>query len=104
ALVTAKVFEQLAAVDTLPKGAVNMLTETGNDVAKRLVAAPEVDMISYTGSTEVGRLIMAAAAGTLKRVNLELGGNAPCVVFDDADIDAAAAGIVRANLSHAGQV
>src|SRR5690606_12400609 len=104
ALVNAKVFEQLASVDDLPRGAVNMLVETGSDVSKHLVESADVDMISYTGSTEVGKLIMAAAAGTLKRLNLELGGSAPCIVFDDADLDKAAAGITRAALSHAGQV
>src|SRR5690606_1064515 len=85
-------------------GAVNMLVETGDAVGKLLVASPDVDMVSYTGSTEVGKKIMAASAATLKRLNLELGGNAPCVVFDDADLDRAAEGIVRAALSHAGQV
>lgn len=104
ALVNARVFEQLAAIETLPLGAVNMVVETGSAVSKDLVASPDVDMISYTGSTEVGKLIMEAAARTLKRVNLELGGNAPCVVFDDADLERAAAGIARAGLSHAGQV
>src|SRR5690606_39181035 len=104
ALVNAKVFERLAVIDELPRGAVNMLVETGNDVAKHLVASPDVDMISYTGSTEVGKLIMEAASRTLKRLNLELGGSAPCIVFDDADPEHAAAGIARAALSHAGQV
>jgi acyl-CoA reductase-like NAD-dependent aldehyde dehydrogenase len=104
ALVNARVFEALAAVEALPAGAVNLIVETGSDAARFLVASRDVDMISYTGSTEVGKLIMEAAARTLKRLNLELGGNAPCVVFEDADLEAAAAGIVRANLSHAGQV
>lgn len=104
ALVNAKIFEPLAAIEELPRGAVNMLVETGSDVSKHLVESPDVDMISYTGSTEVGKLIMQASARTLKRINLELGGSAPCVVLDDADLDRAADGIVRAGLSHAGQV
>ncbi|MBN1237599.1 MAG: aldehyde dehydrogenase family protein [Gammaproteobacteria bacterium] len=104
ALVNAKVFELLASIDGLPPGAVNMLVETGSDVAKLLVGSADVDMISYTGSTRTGKRIMAAAAGTLKKLNLELGGNAPCVVFEDADLDRAVAGIARAALSHAGQV
>lgn len=104
ALVNAKVFELLSEVDGIPPGAVNMLAETGSEVAKRLVDSPEVDVISYTGSTEVGKAIMAAASATLKRINLELGGSAPCVVFADADLDQTAAGITRAALSHAGQV
>lgn len=104
ALVNAAVFAELAAIEALPQGGVNMLVETGNEVAKRLVASADVDLISYTGSTEVGKRIMEAAAKTLKRLNLELGGNAPCVVFADADLGKAAAGIARAALGHAGQI
>jgi acyl-CoA reductase-like NAD-dependent aldehyde dehydrogenase len=104
ALVNAMVFELLADVEGIPPGAINMLAETGSEVAKLLVDSQEVDVISYTGSTQVGKLIMAAAASTLKRVNLELGGSAPCVVFADADLDQAVAGITRAAMAHAGQV
>ncbi len=104
ALVNFKVFELLGSLEALPRGAINMLVETGNDVSQFLVASPDVDMIAYTGSTEVGKRIMEAAAKTMKRLNLELGGSAPCIVFDDADLDRAAAGIARAALSHAGQV
>ena len=104
ALVNAEVFAMLADIDGLPAGVVNLLAETGSDVARRLVTSPEVDVISYTGSTEVGKRIMAAGADTLKRMNLELGGSAPCVVFADADLDAAAAGIARTGMAHAGQV
>ena len=103
-MVNAKLFELLAEVEGLPPGIVNMLAETGSEVAQLLVSSPEVDVLSYTGSTEVGKKIMAAGAATLKRMNLELGGSAPCMVFPDADLDAAAAGIVRAGMSHAGQV
>ena len=104
ARVNARVFAMLGAIDAVPAGAVNMLSETGSAVARRLVSSPEVDVISYTGSTEVGKRIMAAGAGTLKRMNLELGGSAPCVVFADADLDEAAAGIARTGMAHAGQV
>ena len=104
ALVNAMVFELLADVDGIPAGAVNMIAETGNAVSKLLVDSSDVDVISYTGSTHVGKLIMAAGAATLKRMNLELGGSAPCVVFADADLDATAAGITRAAMAHAGQV
>ena len=104
ALVNARLFELLAQVDGLPPGIVNMLAETGSEVAQLLVASSEVDVLSYTGSTAVGKKIMAAGAGTLKRMNLELGGSAPCLVFPDADLDAAAAGIVRGGMAHAGQV
>ena len=104
ALVTARLFELLAETPNLPSGAVNMVAETGSAVARLLVGSPDVDMISYTGSTQVGKEIMAAGATTLKRLNLELGGSAPCLVFADADLDAAVAGLVRAGMSHAGQV
>ena len=104
ALVNARLFELLAQADGVPPGIVNMLAETGSEVAQLLVASPEVDVLSYTGSTAVGKKIMAAGAGTLKRMNLDLGGSAPCLVFPDADLDAAAAGIVRGGMAHAGQV
>lgn len=104
ALVNAKVFQLLADVDGIPPGAINLVAETGSDVSKLLVESPEVDVISYTGSTHVGKLIMAAGATTLKRMNLELGGSAPCIVFGDADLDATVAGITRAAMAHTGQV
>lgn len=104
ALVNAQVFELLSGIEALPAGVVNMLTETDSAVARLLVDSPDVDIISYTGSTEVGKAIMAAGATTLKRMNLELGGSAPCLVFADADLDQTVAGIVRAGMSHAGQV
>lgn len=96
-----RLFDDMEAV---PAGAVNMVTESGSEIAQALVSSRMVDVVSYTGSTAVGKKIMAAGAATLKRLNLELGGNAPCVVFADADLDRACEGIVRAALSHAGQV
>jgi betaine-aldehyde dehydrogenase len=104
ALVNAEVFKLLAAVDGLPPGVVNVINETGSKAAETLVASPEVDIISYTGSTQVGKQIMAAAAGTLKRLNLELGGSAPVVIFDDADLDRAIPVITRAGTVMAGQM
>ena len=104
ALVNEMVFRLLADVDGIPPGAINMISETGSDVSKLLVDSPEVDVISYTGSTHVGKLIMAAGAPTLKRMNLELGGSAPCVVFGDANLDETVAGITRAAMAHTGQV
>ena len=77
---------------------VNIFTESGNSGAPHLVASPDVQVISYTGSTTVGRMVAAAGAPTLKRMNLELGGKTPMIVFDDADLDAIvpllAAGII----------
>ena len=104
ALINARIFELLAEVNGIPPGAVNSIAETGSEVAQLLVDSTDVDVVSYTGSTHVGKLIMEAGAKTLKRMNLELGGSAPCLVFQDADLDATADGIVRAGLAHAGQV
>jgi betaine-aldehyde dehydrogenase len=73
----------------LPPGVVNIVTGYGNPVGARLAAHPEVDMISFTGSTDVGRAVIAASAGNLKKVALELGGKNPQIVFADADLAAA---------------
>lgn len=104
ALVNARLFEILAKVQELPPGAVNTFSELGHGGAQALVASDKVDVISYTGSTEVGKRIMAAAAGTLKALSLELGGSAPCLVFEDADIEFTVAGLVRAGTLWAGQI
>ncbi len=103
ALLTAQIF-QLWQDLPLPPGILNLIYESGSVAAQTLVVSPSVDVISYTGSTEVGKRIMATAASTLKRLNLELGGSAPCLVYADANLEKAAAGIVRAALAHAGQV
>ena len=93
----------LAATNSLPKGVVNLFTETGSEGASALVASPDVSVISYTGSIRVGRLIAAEAAKTLKRVNLELGGKTPMVVFDDADLEATLPLLVKSATLMAGQ-
>ena len=87
----------------LPPGVVNLINESGSAAAEALVASPPVDVISYTGSTHVGKRIMAAAAATLKRVNLELGGCTPVIVGRDADLAVTVPAIVRAGLIFAGQ-
>jgi acyl-CoA reductase-like NAD-dependent aldehyde dehydrogenase len=87
-------------VEALPPGVVNMI----NEVAKTLVASPDLDIISYAGSTQVGKQIMAGAAGTLKRLNLELGGSAPVVIFEDADLQRAIPTVTRAGMVMAGQM
>ncbi|GAA2067582.1 aldehyde dehydrogenase DhaS [Catenulispora yoronensis] len=87
----------------LPAGVVNLLTG-GPDVGRALVEHPGVDKVSFTGSTEVGREIVRASAGNLKRVTLELGGKAPSVIAADADIDAAVAGNLQGALLNSGQV
>ena len=88
ALVANLVAQIIAEVTSLPRGVVNIFTESGNTGAPYLVASPEVQVISYTGSTTVGRIVAANGAPTLKRMNLELGGKTPMIVFDDADLDA----------------
>jgi acyl-CoA reductase-like NAD-dependent aldehyde dehydrogenase len=90
ALVTNLVSRIIAETTSLPRGVVNIFSESGNSGAPFLVASPDVQVISYTGSSPVGRIIAAQAAPTLKRVNLELGGKTPMMVFDDADLDVVA--------------
>ena len=87
----------------LPDGVVNIIVGDGSDAGAALMRHPGVDMVSFTGSTTVGRTVLEAAATNSKRVHLELGGKAPFVVFDDADIEAAAHGAVAGSLINTGQ-
>jgi acyl-CoA reductase-like NAD-dependent aldehyde dehydrogenase len=96
-------FEQIAAEAGIPAGVVNVVVGPGSVCGKRLVEHPDVAKIAFTGSTEVGRSIAAGAAGTIKRVTLELGGKSPNVVFADADLEAAAAAAPMAVFGNAGQ-
>ncbi|AEQ53819.1 aldehyde dehydrogenase family protein [Pelagibacterium halotolerans] len=89
---------------SLPKGVVNSVNEVDDEVGRALVAHPDVDVVSFTGSTQTGRKIMASAAPTLKRLSLELGGKAPAVIFEDADLDLACAELTRGSLVMAGQM
>lgn len=86
-----------------PEGVVNVLTGFGEGAGAPLAAHPLVDKVAFTGSTEVGRLIVQAAAGNLKKVTLELGGKSPAIVFPDADIDQAIAGAASAIFFNQGQ-
>lgn len=88
----------------LPKGVLNVVTsrKTG-DIGKELTTNPLIRKVSFTGSTEVGKVLMEQAAGTIKKLSLELGGNAPFIVFDDADLDAAVAGALVSKYRNAGQ-
>lgn len=95
--------EAAAATTALPAGVLNIFTEDGNEGAPLLVESPLVDVVSYTGSTTVGRAIAAAGASTLKRLNLELGGKTPLIILDDADLDLALAQVVRALVTMNGQ-
>lgn len=93
----------LAQEAGLPDGLLNIVTGDPETVTRPLMASTAVRKISFTGSTEVGRLLMRQAADTIKKVSLELGGNAPFIVFDDADIDAAVAGAMASKYRNTGQ-
>ncbi|MFI6679571.1 aldehyde dehydrogenase family protein [Kribbella sp. NPDC050470] len=93
----------LSEAPSLPAGVVSSLTESGDEVARLLISSPEVDVVSYTGSTRVGRVIMANAAPQLKRLSLELGGKTPMIVFDDAELDAAVPVLTAAVTTFTGQ-
>jgi betaine-aldehyde dehydrogenase len=103
ALFMYRVMQHLGAVAQLPRGAVNLVFEQGSAGAEELVRSPEVDVLSYTGSTAVGKKIMAAAASTVKRLSLELGGKAPCVVCADADLDKTVPELLAAGTIQGGQ-
>ncbi len=94
---------ELALEAGIPEGVINVLVGKGSVVGVRLVEHPDVAKIGFTGSTEVGREIMRGAAGTIKRVTLELGGKSANVVFEDADLEQAAAGAPYAVFDNAGQ-
>ena len=87
----------------LPKGVFNVVTGTSSEVGGELTSNPIVRKLSFTGSTEVGKLLMEQCAGTVKKMSLELGGNAPFIVFDDADIDAAVEGAMATKYRNMGQ-
>src|SRR5207302_6760579 len=94
---------ELALEAEIPEGVVNVLVGPGRVVGQRLVEHPDVAKIGFTGSTEVGRGVMASAAQTIKRVTLELGGKSANLVFADADLERAAAAAPSAVFGNAGQ-
>ncbi len=100
---TAIAFAEICREIGLPEGVVNIITGDG-DTGALLVDHPKVDKIAFTGSTEVGRRIRQATAGTGKKLSLELGGKSPFVVFEDADLDSAVEGLVDAIWFNQGQV
>src|SRR5438067_9109136 len=100
---TALLFAELAADVGLPPGVLNILTGDG-ETGKLLVDHPNVDKIAFTGSTDVGRSIRRATAGSGKKLSLELGGKSPFIVFDDADLDSVVEGVVDAIWFNQGQV
>src|SRR5207249_6605434 len=100
---TALAFAELAQAAGLPPGVLNVITGDG-ETGKLLVEHPDVDKIAFTGSTEVGRHIRQATAGTGKKLSLELGGKSPFIVFEDADLDSVVEGVVDAIWFNQGQV
>jgi betaine-aldehyde dehydrogenase len=100
---TSVAFAEAALRAGVPDGVVNVVTGRGPTVGEALVTHRNVNMISFTGSTRAGSRVGSLAAGLVKRVHLELGGKAPFVVFDDADLEAAARGAVAGSLINAGQ-
>jgi len=98
-----RMFEIIAETDLLPPGVLNLITGPGATVGSELAQNPLVDKIAFTGSTEVGREVMRQAAGTIKKVTLELGGKSPNLLLDDAELDIAVDGSLWATFMHNGQ-
>src|SRR5271157_2961597 len=94
---------ELAERAGVPKGVFNVVTGKGSEVGAELASNPTVRKLSFTGSTEIGKLLMAQCSSTVKKLSLELGGNAPFIVFDDADLDAAVEGAVASKYRNTGQ-
>ena len=94
---------ELAERAGIPKGVFNIVTGDAAAIGQELCANPVVRKLTFTGSTEVGRILMRQSADTIKKLSLELGGNAPFIVFDDADLDAAVEGALASKYRNAGQ-
>ena len=93
----------LAEQAGIPKGVFNVVTGSAKAIGGELTENPTVRKITFTGSTEVGKLLLKQAAGSVKKVSMELGGNAPFIVFDDADLDAAVEGAMASKYRNTGQ-
>jgi len=94
---------ELAARAGVPAGVFSVITGKSGDVGGEMTANPIVRKLTFTGSTDIGRLLMEQSAPTIKKLSLELGGNAPFIVFDDADLDAAVEGAIASKYRNAGQ-
>ena len=94
---------ELAQRAGFPPGVLNVITGDAPAIGGEMTANPKVRKLSFTGSTEIGRLLMQQVASTVKKISLELGGNAPFIVFDDADLDAAVEGAIVSKYRNAGQ-
>lgn len=94
---------ELADRAGVPAGVINIVGGRTSEIGSEMTSNPIVRKLTFTGSTEVGKMLMAACAGTVKRTSMELGGNAPFIVFDDADLDAAVQGALQSKFRNAGQ-
>jgi succinate-semialdehyde dehydrogenase / glutarate-semialdehyde dehydrogenase len=94
---------ELAARAGVPAGVLNIVTGNAAEIGGEMTSNPVVRKLTFTGSTEIGKRLMAQCAGTMKKLSLELGGNAPFIVFDDADLDAAVAGALASKYRNTGQ-
>ncbi len=94
---------ELAERAGVPKGVFNVITGSATEIGAELTSNPVVRKLSFTGSTETGKLLMAQCAATVKKLSLELGGNAPFIVFDDADLDKAVEGAIQSKYRNTGQ-
>ena len=94
---------ELATRAGIPPGVFNVITGPSQETGGELTGNPIVRKLSFTGSTEVGKLLLEQCAGTVKKVSMELGGNAPFIVFDDADVDAAVEGAIASKYRNTGQ-
>ena len=94
---------ELAERAGIPKGVLNVVTGAGSAVGGELTANPTVRKLSFTGSTEIGKVLMAQCAATVKKTSMELGGNAPFIVFEDADLDQAVQGAMMSKYRNTGQ-
>src|SRR5437870_6354127 len=94
---------ELAERAGVPRGVLNVITGSATEIGGELTSNPIVRKLSFTGSTETGKLLMAQCASTVKKLSLELGGNAPFIVFDDADLDAAVEGTILSKYRNTGQ-
>src|SRR5439155_12751917 len=94
---------ELAERASVPKGVFNCVTGSAREIGGEITGNPTVRKVTFTGSTEVGKILMAQCAATVKKTSMELGGNAPFIVFDDADLDAAVKGAIASKYRNAGQ-
>jgi succinate-semialdehyde dehydrogenase/glutarate-semialdehyde dehydrogenase len=93
----------LAERASVPRGVFSVLTGNPKEIDGEMATKPDVRKLTFTGSTEVGRILMKQSAETIKKLSLELGGNAPFIVFEDADMDAAVSGAIASKYRNAGR-